>query len=47
MPLDEDDAAHEYGKIRHDRIFAVATVNVPALIDALTPLIPPEPPAIP
>lgn len=36
--------AHEYGEIRHDRIWKVVTVHIPALISALEPLIPPLPP---
>lgn len=35
--------AHEYGEINDDTIWAVATVHVPALIELLRPLIPPEP----
>ena len=35
--------AHNYGEIRHDRMWEVATIHIPALIAALTPLIPPEP----
>lgn len=36
--------AHEYGDIRHDRIWKVVTVHIPTLIAALEPLIPPLPP---
>jgi uncharacterized protein with HEPN domain len=32
--------AHEYGEIRHERIFRIATNQIPALISALEPLIP-------
>lgn len=37
--------AHEYGEIKHDRIWRVATVHIPALIEQLEPLVPdpPEP----
>lgn len=35
---------HEYGAIRHERIWNVATVHVPVLIDAVNALLPPEPP---
>ena len=38
--------AHEYGEIRQDRMWAVATVHIPELIAQLTPLIPPLPPAM-
>jgi uncharacterized protein with HEPN domain len=36
--------AHEYGEIRQDRIWAVATVHIPRLMTALEPLLPPLPP---
>lgn len=36
--------AHDYGEIRHDRIWAVATVYIPALVEQLRPLVPPPPP---
>jgi len=36
--------AHEYGEIRQERVFAVVTDRIPALITALEPLIPPLPP---
>jgi len=39
--------AHEYGEIKQDRIWRVATVHIPDLIAKLEPLIPPEPPADP
>lgn len=35
--------AHEYGLIREQLIWEVATVHVPALIALLQPLLPPEP----
>lgn len=35
--------AHEYGLIREQLIWEVATVHVPALIGMLAPLLPPEP----
>jgi len=35
--------AHEYSEIKHERIWAVATVHIPELIKALEPLVP-EPP---
>lgn len=35
--------AHEYGEIKHERIWAVATVHVIELIDKLRPLIPKPP----
>lgn len=35
--------AHEYGEIRHDLIWRVATVHVPALITQLKPLVPAPP----
>lgn len=37
--------AHEYGEIKQDRMWLVATQHVPALISTLEPLIPPLPPA--
>ena len=37
---------HEYESIGDDEIWDVATVHVPELIQALTPLIPPLPPAV-
>ena len=33
--------AHEYGELRHDLVWRVATVHIPELIVALTPLAPP------
>lgn len=35
--------AHEYGEIKHERIWLVATVHISELIELLKPLIP-EPP---
>ncbi|MFO7899133.1 MAG: DUF86 domain-containing protein [Planctomycetota bacterium] len=35
--------AHEYGEIKHERIWAVATRHVPELITLLEPLVPTEP----
>ena len=35
--------AHDYGEIKHDRIWRVATVHIPALIELLKPLVPPPP----
>jgi uncharacterized protein with HEPN domain len=35
--------AHEYGEIRHDRLWLVATVHIPDLIDRLERLIPSPP----
>ena len=35
--------AHEYGEVRHDRIWLVATVHIPELIDKLEKLVPPPP----
>lgn len=34
--------AHEYGEIQVDRIWNAATVNVPALLNNLQPLVPDE-----
>lgn len=36
--------AHDYGEIKHDRVWRVATVHVPELIEQLIPLVPPPPP---
>ena len=36
--------AHDYGEIKHDRLWRVATVHVPELIEQLVPLVPPPPP---
>jgi uncharacterized protein with HEPN domain len=35
--------AHEYGRIDQRRIWRVATVHVPALLEHLRPLVPPPP----
>lgn len=35
--------AHEYGDIKQERIWAVATTNLPDLIEQLEPLLPPAP----
>ncbi len=35
--------AHEYGEIRQERIWAVATVEIPKLVARLEPLLPPSP----
>ena len=35
--------AHDYGEIKHDRLWQVATVHVPALIGQIEPLLPPPP----
>jgi uncharacterized protein with HEPN domain len=37
--------AHDYGEIRHERIWYVATIHIPALIQQLEPLVP-SPPVI-
>jgi uncharacterized protein with HEPN domain len=36
--------AHKYGEIRHDQIWLVVTIRIPALIALLEPLVPPLPP---
>ncbi len=36
--------AHEYGDIKHELLWRVATVHVPELIAQLEPLVPPSPP---
>jgi uncharacterized protein with HEPN domain len=38
--------AHEYGEIKQDRIFLVASVHIPELVTLLQPLLPPIPPEI-
>lgn len=38
--------AHEYGEIKQDRMYAVATEHVPALIETLEQFIPPLPPEV-
>jgi len=35
--------AHDYGEIRHERIWYVATIHIPALIQQLEPLLPAPP----
>jgi uncharacterized protein with HEPN domain len=35
--------AHDYGEIKHDRLWRVATVHMPSLIDQIEPLLPPPP----
>ncbi len=35
--------AHDYGEIKHERIWRVATVHIPELIRQLDPLVPPPP----
>lgn len=39
--------AHEYGEINHFIVWKVVVTNIPALIEALDPLIPPLPPEMP
>ena len=39
--------AHDYGEIRHERIWRVASVHIPELIRQLEPLVPPPPPEQP
>ena len=34
--------AHDYGEIKYDRIWRVATVHIPELIRQLEPLVPPQ-----
>ncbi len=36
--------AHEYGEIRQDAIYRLATINIPELVQMLRPLVPPPPP---
>ena len=43
MPADAAYFAHDYGEIRHDRIWRVATTHVPELIRLLEPLVPAPP----
>ena len=38
--------AHDYGDIKQDRIFAVANVHLPELIEAIEPFLPPAPPDV-
>lgn len=35
--------AHEYGEVKHESIWRVATIHIPELIEQLEPLIPPPP----
>ncbi len=35
--------AHDYGDIKHDRLWAVATGLIPKLVQMLEPLVPPDP----
>lgn len=35
--------AHEYGEVKHESIWRVATIHIPELIAALEPLVPPPP----
>ena len=35
--------AHDYGEIKHDRLWQVATAHVPSLIGQIEPLLPPPP----
>ena len=35
--------AHEYGEVKHESIWLVATVHIPDLIERLEPLVPPPP----
>jgi uncharacterized protein with HEPN domain len=37
--------AHEYGEIKQDRMWALATVKIPELLVKLESLVPPLPPA--
>lgn len=38
--------SHEYGEIKHDRVWMVATIHVPVLIEQLLPLVPPPPQSV-
>jgi uncharacterized protein with HEPN domain len=38
--------AHEYGEIKQEKIWAIAALRVPELINKLEPLVPPLPPNI-
>lgn len=38
--------AHEYGEILQDRLWRVATVHLPALLEQIAPLLPPLPPNV-
>jgi uncharacterized protein with HEPN domain len=35
--------AHEYGEIKHERVFQIITQRIPALVEALEALVPPPP----
>jgi uncharacterized protein with HEPN domain len=35
--------AHEYGEVRHERMWVLATAEIPDLIAKLIPLVPPLP----
>lgn len=35
--------AHEYGEVKHENVWLVATVHVPDLVERLRPLVPPPP----
>jgi uncharacterized protein with HEPN domain len=37
--------AHEYGEIKHDRLWRVATIHIPDLVGQLEPLVPNLPPS--
>lgn len=36
--------AHEYGDLKHDKVWRIATVHVPALVEQLKPLLDANPP---
>jgi uncharacterized protein with HEPN domain len=38
--------AHEYGEIKQERMWVVATVNIPELIGVLEKMVPPAPPEV-
>ena len=37
--------AHDYGDIQQERLWVLVTEHLPPLVDQLSPLVPPEPPA--
>jgi len=37
---------HDYGEIKQDRVWAVATKHIPPLISQIEPLLPPLPPEL-
>jgi uncharacterized protein with HEPN domain len=37
--------AHEYGEVKQEVVFRIATAHIPELISQLEPLVPPPPPA--